>query len=255
MTSHTDTTDETPRARWEHATSIPLTIAALAFLAAYAWPILDPSIKGGTTQVVVDLTLATTWVLFVVDYAVRFALSAHRGRFVRGNLFDLGAVLLPILRPLRLLRLVTVLGVLNRHARGTFRGRVVVYVTGAAALVVFVASLAALESERGHEGANIQSFGDSIWWAFTTVTTVGYGDHFPVTLRGRAVAVGLMLGGIALIGVITASFASWLIDKVAEVEEESRAATRRDLRALSAEIAELRAALNSGTGQDDGSIP
>lgn len=66
-------------------------------------------------------------------------------------------------------------------------------------------------------------------WAMTTVTTVGYGDRFPVTETGRFVAGGLMLAGIALLGVVTASLASWLIERVAEVEEESQAATRGDV--------------------------
>ena len=87
-----------------------------------------------------------------------------------------------------------------------------------------------LEAERGAQAASIKSFGDAIWWALTTVTTVGYGDHFPVTARGRLVAAGLMIGGTALLGVVTATFASWSIDRVSEVEEESRAATQRDLR-------------------------
>ncbi len=75
----------------------------------------------------------------------------------------------------------------------------------------------------------------------TTVTTVGYGDTYPVTTTGRFVAGGLMLAGIALLGVVTASLASWLVERVADVEEESQAATRRDVEALSNEVAALRA--------------
>jgi voltage-gated potassium channel len=156
---------------------------------------------------------------------------------------DLAAVALPMLRPLRLLTLVTVLGVLNRHAGGSLRGRVVVYIIGSTTLLLFVASLAMLDAERGAADATITTFGDSVWWALTTVTTVGYGDHFPVTVKGRFIAAGLMIGGIALLGVVTATFASWLIDRVAEVEEESTAATQRDIRALTMEVASLRALL------------
>lgn len=71
------------------------------------------------------------------------------------------------------------------------------------------------------------------------MTTVGYGDLYPVTTQGRWVAVGLMLAGIALIGVVTATFASWLIEQVAEIEETSRSATASDVEALSAQIARL----------------
>jgi len=237
--------DESRRARWESRTDIPLTVAALVFLVAYAWPILQPSVREGSTGPVFDVVVAVAWSTFVIDYVARLLLSRRKGRFVARNLPDLGAVVLPMLRPLRLLRLVTLLAILNRHAGGSFRGRVAIYVVGAASMVVFVASLAMLDAERGVSGSNINSFGDALWWAIATVTTVGYGDHYPVTLVGRCVAGGLMLGGIALLGVVTASFASWLIERVAAIEEESRAATRRDVNALGEEIARLRALLES----------
>ena len=250
MTQTTDSPAETRRARWEAATSLPLALAALAFLAAYAWPILDPSLADGRAGVMFDGITAVVWVAFVIDYVVRFYLSERRARFVYRNPFDLAAVLLPILRPLRLLRLVTVLGVLNRHARASFRGRVAIYIVGSTTLLLFVASLAMLENERDAEGATIKTFGDACWWALTTVTTVGYGDHYPVTGRGRLIAAALMIAGIALLGVVTATVASWLIDRVAEVEEESRAATRRDVRTLTAEVAQLRQLLEQPPATD-----
>jgi voltage-gated potassium channel len=120
------------------------------------------------------------------------------------------------------------------------RGRVAVYVGGATSLILFVASLAVLDAERGVKGATITTFGDAAWWAFTTVTTVGYGDRYPITGQGRFIAGGLMLAGIALLGIVTASLASWLIDKVREVEENTSAATRADVVALTAEVHALR---------------
>jgi len=160
------------------------------------------------------------WALFVIDYAARLALSHERRAFVRGNVLDLAVIALPLLRPLRLLRLVKLLSVLNRHAGGSLRGRVAVYVAGATVLVLFVASLAVLDAERGAKSATITTFGDALWWAMTTVTTVGYGDRYPITAEGRFIAGGLMLAGIALLGIVTASLASWLVDKVREVEEQ-----------------------------------
>lgn len=81
------------------------------------------------------------------------------------------------------------------------------------------------------------------------MTTVGYGDRYPVTTQGRVVAAGLMIGGIAVLGVVTASIASWLIDRVREADEDAAVATRRDVAALAAEVAELKAlvvALHAG---------
>jgi len=63
----------------------------------------------------------------------------------------------------------------------------------------------------------------------TTVTTVGYGDHFPTTGTGRFVAVGLMFAGIALVGVVTATFASWLVQRVQETEDRREASSAADV--------------------------
>ena len=81
--------------------------------------------------------------------------------------------------------------------------------------------------------------------AISTVSTVGYGDRYPVTGEGRLVAGLLMIGGIALLGMVTATLASWLIDRVRAVEEESQAVTRQDLTALTQEVAALRVELRS----------
>lgn len=241
--------DDARRIRWERAGEWPLTVAALVFLLAYAWPILDPGLPE-TVVMTTEVLAWTAWAAFAVDYAVRLGLAEHRTRFVRTNLLDLAVVLLPLLRPLRLLRLITLLAVLNRKAGGSLRGRVSVYVGGAAVMTMFVAALAVLDAERGAEGATIDGFGDAMWWAATTVTTVGYGDRFPVTPEGRLVAVGLMLAGIALIGVITATLASWLVERVQEIEDTARAATSRDVQELRDEVARLRAAL--GPRLDEG---
>lgn len=88
-----------------------------------------------------------------------------------------------------------------------------------------------MDAERGQVGATISSFGDAWWWAITTMTTVGYGDRYPVTTTGRFVAVGLMIGGIALLGTVTASLASWLSDRVRE-DTDTNAEILAELREL-----------------------
>lgn len=235
--------DDARRQRWEKAGEWPLTLAALVFLLAYAWPILDPGLSP-TWVTATEAVAWVAWAMFAVDYVVRLRLAAHRASFVRKNWLDLAVVLLPLLRPLRLLRLVTLLAVLQRKAGGSLRGRVSVYVGGAAVMTMFVASLAILDAERAAPAGNIEGFGDATWWAATTVTTVGYGDHYPVTTQGRLVAAGLMLAGIALIGVVTATLASWLIERVQEIEETARTATEHDVRALSDQIARLQATVD-----------
>lgn len=167
-------------------------------------------------------------------------LAAVPCQTVRGAWERLAVVALPILRPLRLLRVLTMLRVLNRSAATAFRGQVIIYVSGAASLLILVAGLAILDAERTHPDATITSFGDSLWCALTTMTTVGYGDHYPVTGTGRAVAVALMLSGIALLGTVTATLASWIIQRIAENDASEQVATRAQVEALTAEIRALR---------------
>lgn len=221
--------------RWEARGEWPLAFAAILFLVAYAWPILDPHIAA-PWRLVCKVTDYSVWVLFVLDYLARLMLADRRGVYWRRHLLDLAVIALPILRPLRLLRLVMLLQALNRRATASLQGRIAIYVTGSTTLLIFCASLAVLDAERHRGGANITTFGTALWWAAVTVTTVGYGDHFPITGEGRLVAVGLMIGGIALLGTVTAAIATWLISRVREQDEAVEAVTRADLRILADKI-------------------
>ncbi|GAB3577923.1 potassium channel family protein [Leifsonia lichenia] len=224
--------------RWHRTTEWPLTGAAALFLVAYAWEVIAD--LSGPPLVVAETVIWLTWGVFLVDYFVCLLLAPNRWRWFYTHLFDLAIVVLPMLRPLRLLRLVTILSVLQRTAGAAFRGRVVVYVVGAGALLVFTAALAALDAERHAPGAHINTFARAVWWAFETISTVGYGDFTPVTEVGRLVAVGLMIGGIAMLGIVTATLASWIVERVAQTEIDTRAATRGQITALSAQVSELR---------------
>jgi voltage-gated potassium channel len=217
---------------------------ALAFLAAYAWPILDPELPPGGAFACAAVTWAA-WATFGVDYAVRVALAPDRARYFVRHVHDLAVIALPLLRPLRLLRLVTVIGVLNRRAGASLRGRVVVYMVGSTTLLISLAGLAMLDAERHGPDPNITTIGDALWWAVTTITTVGYGDRYPTTAEGRVIAVGLMIAGIALLGVVTATLASWLVERVSEENAASRTATAAQVEALLAEVRALRQELGS----------
>jgi voltage-gated potassium channel len=208
------------RRRWERATNWPLMLAAVIFLAAYAVPVLEPDLPNWLLDLCRWLSWIT-WGVFVVDLGVRLALADERMRYLVRHWYDLLVVVLPLLRPLRLLRLIPLLSVLNRRAQTGLQGRVAIYVAGGASLLAFVAALAVLDVERSSPDANIRDFGDAIWWAVTTMATVGYGDHYPVTSVGRVVAFGLMLGGIALLGTVTATLASWLVASVQAEKEQA----------------------------------
>ncbi|MQA79047.1 MAG: two pore domain potassium channel family protein [Streptosporangiales bacterium] len=229
---------DTARLAWERRTEWPLTLLALAFLLAYAVSVLYPDLPEPYT-VAANVVSTVTWLTFALDYLVRLVLAEHRWTFVRRHPLDLAVLALPVLRPLRALRLVIVLTAIDRRVRGSFRGKAATYVGGSAVFVVFVGALAVLDAERGAPGATITTFGDALWWALTTVTTVGYGDELPVTVTGRLVAAGMMLAGIVLLGVVTASLASWFVEKLEEVRGEEQE-TQDSLEALVTEVRELR---------------
>ncbi len=236
-------------AGWEHRAEWPLAIIATIFLVAYSFQILGH--PDSVWIAVLHVVLVVSWVAFAVDYAVRLVITPERGRWFVRHLFDLAVVVLPMLRPLRLVSLVVLVGALQKAIGGAIRGKVIVYTAASSVLLIYVASLAVYDAERGHAGATITSFGDAVWWSFVTVTTVGYGDFAPVSITGRIVAVLLMLGGISLIGVITATIASWIVQRVAEEDDAERAATAAEIRELRDEIRSLRDALTDGGAATD----
>lgn len=89
-----------------------------------------------------------------------------------------------------------------------------------AMFVTYISAVQITISERNVVGSNIKNIEDGLWWAVTTVTTVGYGDRFPTTIEGRLLAVMLMFAGISLVGVITASVASWFV-RIAQEETKN----------------------------------
>lgn len=229
------------RARWEARTELPLIGAAVIFRGAYAWPILDPNLSETAADACLLANLAI-WVAFAVDFGVRLALAERRGRFVVQHWLDVLVLALPMLRPLRVLRAVIALNLLARRGHTFARGGVVASVAAAIAVIGLIASLAILDAERGTPEANIRNYGDAVWWAIATTTTVGYGDRYPTTTEGRYVAIGLMVLGIALLGVVTAALASWFVERMA-VTEQAEQRTEAQLAALTAEVRALRAEL------------
>lgn len=151
------------------------------------------------------------WALVFAEYVVRILISPTPRHYVRHRWVEPLTVLVPALAACHLMGLervtlrcheltLRVLGVLRHHSLA----RVMVGAT----VLLFVGAWIVLEYERRAVGANIHNYPDALWWAIVTVTTVGYGDRYPVTTGGRVVAVVLMLIGIGLIGVLTATVAS-----------------------------------------------
>lgn len=203
---------------WERRADVPLLLLAVAFLVAYAWPVIDPTLDADLETFFVVCSW-TVWAVFAIDFVIRIVLADERGRYVRSHWYDVAVIALPLLRPLRLLRLLALARIFHRSAAGSLIGRVTTYVVGSAVMAMGIAAVAILDVEQDVDGSNIRTFGDALWWSAATVTTVGYGDHFPVTTQGRFIAVALMVVGIATVGAITAAVAAWMVEQVREAED------------------------------------
>ncbi len=235
-------------ARWERRTDGPLLALAVAFLVVLLAPLVAtlPSWLAGA----LDVVSIAIWVAFGVDYGTRLYLAPQRWHFVRSHPLDLVVLVLPMLRPLSALRLLrlaragALLGLAHRQAQRSLHARVSAYVAAATVVIIGVAAAAMYDAERRSENANITSLPDALWWAATTITTVGYGDRYPTTAVGRLVAVVLMLFGIALLGVVTASVAAWFVGRLQDVRQaaERTEATMAD---VLAELQQVRARLDA----------
>lgn len=212
--------------RYSETSETPLVIVSLVFLAAYSWQVIvNPA---GTEHLVAELVLFLTWAVFLADFIITLALTEKRKRWTLMSVVNLAVVVLPVFRTLRLLRVVSLLRVLNRATSLAFRARVMSYVVTSAALLTYIGALAALDVERAADGAKILNFGDSLWWAFITITTVGYGDYYPVTLEGRMIAVALTVSGISLIGLVTVTMGAWVMATLEKIRAEELAEEEPD---------------------------
>ncbi|MFJ6898692.1 potassium channel family protein [Streptomyces hokutonensis] len=211
--------DDSRRAQWERRTEVPLAVASMVYLAAYAVRILAHGLPSDWQDLCLAVLFAA-WALFAVDYAVRWRLSGQRLRFVRTHWLDTLVLLLPLLRPLRVVKVYE--AVQRRHGkpRLALHARVIVYAGLSTTLLGFAGALSVYQAEHTAPGATIKTFGDSVWWICATFATVGYGDVTPVTPLGRLIAVGMMAIGLALLGAVTGTFASWLLQVFAREDDE-----------------------------------
>ncbi|MGW7577092.1 ion channel [Streptomyces sp. NPDC054765] len=201
---------ETRLQEWERKAQPYLFVASLLFLTSYTVRVLIPGLSP-LWNALWETVTALSWGVFVAEYLARLVYSEDRAHFVRTRWLDLVVTVLPLLRPLRMVDLHERMQQRRARPRLALEARVMTYSTLATMLLGFAASLAVYHDERSAPHANIHTFGDAVWWACSTLTTTGYGDATPVTLRGRVVAVGLMFVGVALVGAVVGSFSSYLL--------------------------------------------
>ena len=187
-----------------------LTFLAIAFLVSYSYPAFVEEIST-SVQSILDTVQWVSWIAFAADLLVGVLAAESKVHFLRRHPLEILAVLLPFLRPLRLLRFISfgtlVFEKVNLGKSIAISFKVIV----TALFLTYLAGIEITLAERGEPGATIQTVGDGFWWAITTLTTVGYGDIYPTTTEGRFIAVGLMVSGICVLGVISATVAAWFV--------------------------------------------
>lgn len=198
--------------RWEVATAWPLFVFSIAFFVASVWLFAAEDLSSGLRGLL-SLTVALTWAAFIADFIIRAILSKGTTRFVARHWFEVLSLVVPYLRPFLIIAFLWRLPIFTKTANA-LRARYVASVAIFALLFVYTAATAVWVVERKAPGATIVDLGDAIWWGFTTITTVGYGDFVPITPWGRFFAVLLMVGGIFVIGVVSATILSVLTDQL-----------------------------------------
>ena len=200
-------------ATYEDKTQHALTFLALIFLVIYAGQVLVEPTNGALVQFL-NYSSWTIWGVFLFDYLFRIYLATDRITYFKKRILELFVIALPMLRPLRSLRVLSLANLTTRKRESEYFLNGARIVAASTVFLVLIGALGVLDAERNAPDANITNFGDALWWSFVTITTVGFGEYYPVTLVGRTISVIMMFVGIALVGVITAGFASWFLAKM-----------------------------------------
>jgi voltage-gated potassium channel len=191
-----------------------------------------------------EFLILLAWAMFAIDLVVRWILDSDSRTFPRRHWLEFIAVTIPVFR----VGMVAYVFVRLARRRGRLVQKVQVYAAYLTVLVVIFGALLVLSFERGYADSNIKTYGEAIWWAFVTVTTVGYGDYVPVSPQGRAIAVLMLANGVVLISVVTAVIAAKFVQ---DPDRDERAVTLDQLDERLARIEEAIATLRA----EGGSLP
>jgi voltage-gated potassium channel len=224
---------------YERRSASLMVVLAFVFLGLYATQVLWRTMPSSLGTAVQGLQYAI-WAVFIADFAYRIYLAPRRWKYAMSHPIDILTLVVPMLRPLRALRVFAAARVLIERGAFVSYGRVAAAIGGAAAFIVLVGALAVLDFERGAPNSSIQTFGQALWWGVVTITTVGYGDLSPVTGAGQVAAAVMMIVGISLIGAVTASFAAWFTQRVQGAQSDANREILDQLAEVRAELAAIR---------------
>ncbi|MFT0763306.1 potassium channel family protein [Scrofimicrobium sp. R131] len=216
---------------WTKFTVWPMFVLSVCFVAVTALVISPPADLDGHLRAQLATVSIILWVIFALEFLVRLVAAPDRRRFLQHQSFELVTLMVPYLRPFLLIRYLWQLHYFRHRGAGGMRQRAIISISLFALFFVYTASTLVWIAERNAPKANILNWGDAIWWGFTTMSTVGYGDFYPVTVLGRLVAIMLMIGGLFVVGVTSAiiisafntTIESYLSQHSPEDSDETRA--------------------------------
>jgi voltage-gated potassium channel len=214
----------------ERVTKYPMAVLGIAWLVIAI--IIGTKTVRGTAPAVLVGTLFVLWVILLIEYLVRLVITPDRRGYLRRRWVEPATVVVPPLQGWHFIgieRMCLLLHEGTLRVSAILRHHSLFRVLIAAAGTLFVGAWLVLLFEENAKGSNIHSYPDALWWAIVTVTTVGYGDRYPTTEGGRAVAVVLMLVGIGLIGVLTATVASVFVKEHTDASREEYQRGHADL--------------------------
>ena len=216
-------------AKWRRITDLPLLVLAVGSLPLLLLEIVSDRLTS-TDQKFIFLINVIVFIGFAIDYIAELLITKHRASYIRTQWSSLIIViaqlfaLIPafgffgIFRAARAFRILSTLtrivgiGSASRvEGKRLFRDKAASLAFGVAGFTVISSAVAFTIAEDVGEGRRIESFFDALWWSASTVTTVGYGDIYPLTTAGRLIAVFTMLVGISTLAVVTARIAQFLI--------------------------------------------
>ena len=187
-----------------------LILLAFVFLVAFSVPAFDENLTSNSLNNL-ERIMWVIWGAFILDFLYEYISAKDKKLYLLKHWFDVLALIFPFFRPLRLMRLFSFGSLLLSKVSVAKSMNIAIKVVVTALFIAYICGIQITLVERPIENSNIKSAADGLWWALTTVTTVGYGDRFPVTTTGRTIAFALMIVGISLVGVITANVAAWFV--------------------------------------------
>lgn len=202
-------------AQWRRRTAVPTLFLSLIYTITFISPIYFYPLNH-PLDVFCQIINYGVWIYFIIDYLIQLFLSTSKTKFFKTHLAELILVIVPFFRPLRALRALLFTTSASFRNRSTYLRSIPVFVAATTFLMIVIMGAAVLDVERTVPGSHIKSAGDALWWGLITVTTIGYGDVYPITAEGRLVAAVLIIFGIAMTSTLTASFAAWILSHEVE---------------------------------------